>query len=164
MVIHQDDTNKQRTVSIAATVHVPLLFMRIFGFSDGTVASSATAARRDVVLVLVIDRSSSMTPALPDLKTGAAYFTSQFQAGRDRLGLVVFGGSALVAYPSGDWNNTTPAGPNTSFKASPDSSASPNMLTSISNIAVESNTGTAEALMLAYKELVAANQPGALNR
>jgi hypothetical protein len=37
------------------------------------------------------------------------------------------------------------------------------MLTSISNVAVASNTGTAEALMLAWAELKAANQPGALN-
>ncbi len=37
------------------------------------------------------------------------------------------------------------------------------MLTSISNIVIGSNTGSADGLMLAYKELQAANQPGALN-
>jgi hypothetical protein len=113
-------------------------------------------------MILVLDRSSSMTPALQALKDGATYFVSQFQSGRDRLGLVAFGGSAIVAYPPSDWNKAVPTGPDTAFK-DPDTVASPNILTSISNIAIGSNTGTAEALMLAYKEIVAANQPGALN-
>ena len=167
IVAAQDDANKRRTVTVTARVSVPLLFMRILGFSTGTVSATGQAARRDVVLVLVLDRSSSMTPALASLQAGATYFVSQFQAGRDRLGLVAFGGSALVAYPPTDWgkdpNTATLAGPDTSFENTPDSSASPNILTSISNIAIGSNTGTAEALILAYKELKAANQPGALN-
>jgi hypothetical protein len=103
-----------------------------------------------------------MTPALQATKDGATYFVNQFQSGRDRLGLVVFGGSAIVAYPPTDWNNTAPAGPDTAFK-DPDTASSPNILTSISNMAIGTNTGTADALMLAYKELLAANQPGALN-
>jgi Flp pilus assembly protein TadG len=163
IVAAQDNANKRRTVSITASVQVPLLFMRILGVTTGTVAATGQAARRDVVLVLVIDRSSSMTPAMAALQAGATYFTNQFTSGRDRLGMVVFGGSAIVAYPPTDWNNATPTGPDTSFKDTPDSAAVPNMLTSITNIGVFSNTGTADALMLAYKELKAANQPGALN-
>jgi Flp pilus assembly protein TadG len=163
IVAAQDNLNKRRTVTATATVHVPLLFMRILGFSSGTVSATGQAARRDVVMVLVLDRSSSMTPALSALQAGATYFVGQFQAGRDRLGLVAFGGSAIVAYPPTDWNNSNPTGPDTAFENTPDSAASPNMLTSISNVAIGSNTGTAEALMLAYKELQAANQPGALN-
>jgi Flp pilus assembly protein TadG len=163
IVAAEDNTNKRRTVSVAATVQVPLLFMRILGFSSGTVTSRGMSARRDVVMVLVLDRSSSMTPALQALKDGATYFVNQFQPSRDRLGLVAFGGSAIVAYPPLDWNNAAPTGPDTAFKNTPDTAASPNMLTSISNIAIGSNTGTAEALMLGYKELKAANQPGALN-
>jgi Flp pilus assembly protein TadG len=162
IVAAQDNSNKRRTVSVTASVQVPLLFMRILGFSSGTVTASGQAARRDVVLVLVLDRSSSMTPALQALKDGATYFVNQFQSGRDRLGLVVFGGSAIVAYPPTDWNNTSPAGPDTAFK-DPDTASSPNILTSVSNMAIGTNTGTADALMLAYKELLAANQPGALN-
>jgi len=165
VIAAQDDTNMRRTVQISASVDVPLLFMRVLGFSNAKIAASGQAARRDVVLVLVIDRSSSMSDKIQAVKDGATYFTKQFQAGRDRLGLVVFGGSALVAYPPGDWNKATAnfTGPNTDFMKTPDSSAVPNMLTSISNIADSSNTGTAEGMMLAYKELVAAAQPGALN-
>jgi Flp pilus assembly protein TadG len=163
IVAAEDNLNKRRTVSVAASVQVPLLFMRILGFSSGTVGAKGMAARRDVVMILVLDRSSSMTPALQALKDGATYFVSQFQSGRDRVGLVAFGGSAIVAYPPSDWNKAVPTGPDTAFKDTPDSASSPNILTSISNIAIGSNTGSAEALMLAYKELVAANQPGALN-
>jgi Flp pilus assembly protein TadG len=166
IVAAEDNTNKRRTVSVAATVQVPLLFMRILGFSSGSVTARGMAARRDVVMVLVLDRSSSMTPSLQALKDGATYFVNQFQAGRDRVGLVAFGGSALVAYPPGDWPkdyyDLTAGGPDTAFKDA-DTPASPNVLTSISNIVIGSNTGSAEGLMLAYKELRAANQPGALN-
>jgi Flp pilus assembly protein TadG len=167
IVAAQDDTNKRRTVSVAATVQVPLLFMRIMGFNASTVGASGMAARRDVVLVLVLDRSSSMGPALAALQSGATYFVSQFQPSRDRLGLVVFGGSAIIAYPSGDWLKDPQAaglsGPDTSWASTPDSSAAPNIYTSINNIAIDSNTGTAEALMYAWDEIKAAAQPGALN-
>jgi Flp pilus assembly protein TadG len=97
IVAAEDNLNKRRTVTVSASVTVPLLFMRILGFSSGTVTAKGTAARRDVVMVLVLDRSSSMTLAIQGLRDGATYFVNQFQAGRDRLGLVVFGGSAIVA-------------------------------------------------------------------
>jgi Flp pilus assembly protein TadG len=167
MVIYQDNQNAQRTVSIAASVNVPLIFMRILGFSNGTVTSRSTAARRDVVLMLVLDQSSSMTPAIAALQAAATYFVQQFQPGRDRLGLVALAGSAIIAYPYGDWGkdpvSATLAGPDTSWANTPDSALAPNIYTSINNLVPRSNTGTAEALMYAYDELVAANQPGALN-
>jgi Flp pilus assembly protein TadG len=167
IIIYQDNVNKQRTVAIQANVQVPLLFMRILGFSNGTVTSYATAARRDVVLVLVIDRSSSMNNTINGVQVittlqqaATTNFVDQFQSNTDKLGLVVFGGSALVAYPPADWNNGTanPVGPSVSFATD-----TPNMDTLINSIVVGSNTNTAEALTLAYKELVAANEPGALN-
>jgi Flp pilus assembly protein TadG len=169
VIAAEDNANKRRTVTVAASVKVPLLFMRVLGFSNATVAAKGQAARRDVVLVLVIDRSSSMVDQIGTVRDSATFFVNQFQSARDKLGLVVFGGSAIIAYPSTDWlkDTTNPAtvlsGPDTNFKTTPDSAAVPNMLTSLSNIQSSSNTGTADALMLAYKELVAANQPGALN-
>ena len=163
VVIYQDNTNKQRTVSISASVQVPLIFMRILGFSRGTVTSTATAARRDVVMVLVIDRSGSMGAELGAVQSGASYFVNQFAAGRDKLGLVLISGSAYVAYPPSDWGTNPPTGatgPDLNFKGSTET---PNMLTTISNVVSGSNTATAEGLMLAWKELQAANEPGALN-
>jgi Flp pilus assembly protein TadG len=163
VVIYQDNTNKQRTVSIAASVQVPLVFMRILGFSSGTVTSTATAARRDVVMVLVIDRSGSMGTEMSAVQAGATYFVNQFAAGRDKLGLVLISGGAYVAYPPADWGTNPPTGatgPDVYFKGTTET---PNMLTTISNMVSGSNTGTAEGLMLAWKELQAANEPGALN-
>jgi hypothetical protein len=77
---------------------------------------------------------------------------------------VVFGGSALVAYPQPDWNNGGAAliGPQTTFAAA-DGTMGPKMDDLINATVVGSNTNTAEALTLAYNELVAANLPGALN-
>ena len=169
VVAAEDNANKRRTVTIAASVDVPLLFMRVLGFSTARVAAKGQAARRDVVLVLVIDRSSSMVAQMATVRDSATFFVNQFQSARDRLGLVVFGGSAIIAYPPTDWPKdvtnaaTVLNGPDTGFKDTPDSADVPNMLTSISNIRSVTNTGTAEGLVLAYKELVAANQPGALN-
>ncbi len=163
VVIYQDNTNKQRTVSIAASVQVPLIFMRMLGFSNGTVTSTATAARRDVVMVLVIDRSGSMGDELAAVQSGATYFVNQFAAGRDKLGLVLISGGSYVAYPPADWGTNPPTGatgPDVYFKGTTET---PNMLTTISNMVSGSNTGTAEGLMLAWKELQAADEPGALN-
>jgi Flp pilus assembly protein TadG len=163
IVIYQDNTNKQRSVSLAAAVQVPLIFMRILGFSAGTVTARGTASRRDVVMVLVIDRSVSMGTELPAVQAGATYFVNQFSAGRDKLGLVLISGGAFVAYPPSDWGKNPPTGatgPDVNFNGTTET---PNMLTTISNIVSDSNTNTAEGLMLAWKELQAANETGALN-
>ena len=153
-------------MSLAASVNVPLIFMRILGFSNGTVTSRGTAARRDVVMVLVIDRSGSMGAELGAVQQGTTYFVNQFAANRDKLGLVLISGSAFVAYPPADLgkNPSTPptaaTGPDVNFKGTTET---PNMITTIGNMVSGSNTGTAEGLMLAWRELQAANDPGALN-
>jgi uncharacterized protein YbaA (DUF1428 family) len=137
--------------------------MRLLGLSTGTVASSATASRRDVVMVLVIDRSGSMVAELPPLQSGAEYFVDQFSSGRDKLGLVLIGGSSLVAYPPTDWGKNPPTGatgPDVHFK---DETVTPSVIDSLAAMKSGSNTGTAEGLMLAWKELQAVNEPGALN-
>jgi len=167
----QDDVNKMRNVQIVASLQVPLLFMRILGFSTGRVTATGTASRRDVVMVMVIDRSGSMSTELTALQQGATYFVSQFQGGRDKLGLVLMAGSSIVAYPPTDWGTypptgpgwqvNPPTGPDTNFNST---SVSPNMLDSLNNmVSSGGNTGMAEALQIAYKELKAANEPGALN-
>jgi len=172
--VTQDDTNKLRSVSVVASVTVPLLFMRILGFSNGTVTSRGTASRRDVVMVIVIDRSGSMGTELPAVQAGAEYFVSQFAANRDKLGLVLMAGSSIVAYPPGDWLTTPPAtigavttstGPDVNFKSSGNPAIdTPNLMTSLENmVSSGGNTGMAEALTLAHYELQKIDEPGALN-
>src|ERR1017187_7130618 len=44
IIAAQDDANKRRTVTITASVQVPLLFMRVLGFSTGTLPATGMAA------------------------------------------------------------------------------------------------------------------------
>jgi Flp pilus assembly protein TadG len=157
-------TYKMRTVLVKASAAMPTLFMRILGMPISTVASSGLASRRDVRVILVMDRSSSMagfytginqTP--PSINDRALKFVNGFSGagdlgGRDEVGLVVFGGSAIVAYPPRDitkdyldYTKFTP--PDNNFKVST------NIPTYIKDLAPGSNTGTAEALYLAYMTL-----------
>jgi Flp pilus assembly protein TadG len=158
----EEDTStsiKRRTVEINAAVDVPLLFMRVFGKNSATVRAYGKAARRDVRLVLVLDRSSSMSGVITSLKNAAVEFVNNFAEGRDQVGLVVFGGSAIVAFPPRDpVNPAGGTGPANNFK-----SANPSVTTLINTINSGSNTGTAEALWLAYQELTKNPLPGALN-
>ena len=84
---------------------------------------------------------------------GPRNLSDRFAEGRDNVGLMVFGGSSVTAFP-----NPSPYGPVSNFK-----SASPNVDTLISQTVNGGNTGTAQALWLAYQELVKRNEPGALN-
>jgi Flp pilus assembly protein TadG len=146
------DLLSTHTVNVAATVNVPLLFMRILGPGYNTVASSAQATRRDSRIVVVLDRSGSMATQIANLKTAAAQFTGLF-VGTDELGLVVYGSTAIVAYPTGRPYNTSPTsagGPDSSFATSHTGGDMPDMIAAIQS---GGDTGTAEALSLAYIEL-----------
>jgi Flp pilus assembly protein TadG len=144
---------KTRTVSSVARVVAPTYFMRILGFVSTTLVANSVASRRDVNMVLVLDRSSSMSGVMSAMLAAARGFVEKFAEGRDNVGLMVFGGSSVTAFP-----NPSPHGPVSNFK-----SASPNVDTLISRIVNGGNTGTAQALWLAYQELVKRNEPGALN-
>ena len=89
-----------RTVSLEGRAKAPTFFMRIWGFNELSVKSGATASRRDVNLMLVLDRSASLHPsnasAWDDVQQAAIFFVEQFDDSRDRLGLVTFGTSAAV--------------------------------------------------------------------
>lgn len=156
--VEKNDVSALRTVSIHANVQTPLLFTRLMGFTSMLVAAAGQSSRRDVVLVMVLDRSGSMSAELTAIQQASTYFTSLFSQGRDHLGLVLIGGSSLVAYPSGDWNNTAPLGPRTSFGTD-----NPSLSGQISIVKSGSNTGTADGLSLAYQELAATAATGALN-
>jgi len=142
-----------RTVTIQASVVSPLYFLRILGFQTQTIATQSQTSRRDVNVELVLDRSSSMSGAMTAMLAAARTFIAQFAEGRDNVGLIVFGGAAVLAFP-----NPSPSGPQSNFK-----SATPSVDTLISETVNGGNTGTAQALNMAYNELVKKNDPGALN-
>ena len=143
-----------RQVSLSGTAVAPAWFMRFFGRGDMTVNAAAIAIRRDVNLMLVLDRSGSMNrapgsnpgpTAFDDLQAAATAFVDNFDNSRDRLGLVVFGTAARV--------DERPA---TNFKADIKSAIN-------AHVADNSGTNLPDAMWLAYNELRVLNDPGALN-
>jgi Flp pilus assembly protein TadG len=159
-------TYKVKSISISATAIMPTLFMRILGMPNVQVSSSGLAQRRDVRVVVAVDRSSSMgayytginqtPPSIQDmlLEFVDGFSGSSDYGGRDQLGFVVFGGSAILAYPSRniatdytDYTKFTP--PDNNFKVN----ANGNIPGYIADLSAGSNTGTAEALYLAYMAL-----------
>lgn len=140
---------KVRTVQVLAAVNSPLYFMRVLGFTSTRVSATGQASRRDVNVILVLDRSSSMlTAGACNIMVNAAIsFVDKFTEGRDRLGLVTFMAAAHLDYA-----------PTLNFKTQ-----NPTLEAMIGTLACGGNTGTAQALNIAYKQIQNINEPGALN-
>jgi hypothetical protein len=113
------------------------------------VLRAATATRRDVNVMMVLDRSGSMEQAhaIDDLQDAAGKFVNKFAAGRDKVGMLTFGGASYLPYRL-----------SVNFKT-----GSPNIPDMIRNIEGGGATNTSQALWLAYNELQAQDEPGALN-
>jgi len=165
-IVTQDNANMRILVTLQASVRVPLVFLQ-YVQNTALVRASAIAARRYLRLVLVLDRSSSMSGAPlaalklavsnTNLANGPYGFVQDFFEGQDDLGLVVLGASAIVAYPPRDPTiaGGGGSGPDSNFKTI----SNPNIPTLVNMIVDESNTATAEAITLAYKELQKNPQP-----
>jgi Flp pilus assembly protein TadG len=142
-------TPNYRTVTTSATLSAPLYFLRILGQNTTTIAASSQAGRRDVVMMLVLDRSSSMnyvfqgTTACAIMVTDATQFLNYFAPGRDMVGLVVFG-SSVYTYPPTATFTTPDANGNT-------------VASLISGITCQGNTNTDEAMYQAYNQLTVTN-------
>jgi len=154
-----DDTStpNYRTVSVSATAQAPLYFLRTLKQQFATINASSVAGRRDVLLMLVLDRSISMNgvvagtgqTACAIMQTDAAAFVNYFAPGRDQLGLVAFG-SSVFFYPS-----------TTSF-TTPD--ANGNTIQSlIGQLTCNDNTASAAAIDAAYQELIRVNNSKRMN-
>jgi Flp pilus assembly protein TadG len=159
--INYSAVNGANTISVYATVKVPLLFMRIFNMQFSTVAATGTATRAFTRVELVLDRSGSMNNVdpisglnvCPTMISGAKNFVGMFTPGTDELGMVALGGSSLVAYPETRPYNNSPAsvgGPDTSFATNSTTGPMFDMLNAMN---CGGGTGSAEALALAYIEL-----------
>src|SRR6267143_3351475 len=123
--------------------------MNIFNVHSVDVKSSGTATRRGLVLMLVLDKSSSMNTATTPsacsvMRTAAGQFIGMFSP-YDRIGMVTFDYTATLDYaPSTSYNDGTLAG-------------------KISSITCNNNTNTTSALNLAYQQIVNTNLPLAEN-
>lgn len=137
----------QRTITVTAHVTAPAMFMRFLNFSSTNINASAQTVRKDVNVVLVLDRSGSMTASgsCNPMKQAAINFVNNFAEGRDNLGLVTFSTSTDVNFPIS----------NTNFKAQTS--------TAINTVVCNGSTSSAAGLWYAYDQLVGLNQPAALN-
>ncbi len=148
--VDSTSTPNYRTVTTSATLSAPLYFLRVLGQSSTTIAASSQAGRRDVLMMLVLDRSSSMddypfqgsTPCVWMVQD-ATQFLNYFAPGRDMVGLVVFGSAVFTYTPTATF--TTP-------------DANGNTVASlIGQITCGGNTNTDEAMYQAYNQITTEN-------
>jgi Flp pilus assembly protein TadG len=133
-------------IKVTASVSAPTYFMNLFKVHNINVAASGTASRRGLVLMLVLDQSSSMGTgagsACEVMKTAAENFLTLLSP-FDQVGLVTFDLTAnMMDSPTTDHTQV-----NNDIKA----------------IGCGSNTNTISALELAYEQIKKTNLPLALN-
>jgi Flp pilus assembly protein TadG len=162
------DLSNLRQVTVTATTTVPAWFMAYFGFKGTTLSLTGQASRKDVVAMLVLDRSGSMcsvnggNPAPPcgkgdgtpcaSMISAAKVFTGSFAAGRDQIGMLTFAdGYYLDTAPT--VNFQTVLGYTNSSSGNGD----------IDNITCAGGTGTPAAMSIAYNQLYELSEPGAMN-
>lgn len=148
-VVIDESVSYQRTVTVTASVVEPTLFMQWLNFMSTTVTATAATIRKDVNIMMVMDRSGSLqaSGSCAPLIAAAQNFVGQFSPGNDNVGLVTFASTTYLNFP-----------PATTFE-----SASPNVVTMLGNIACSGSTSTANGLWMGYQQLIALNQPSALN-
>lgn len=139
----------QRSVAVTATSNAPLYFLRWLGSSSTQISYSATATRRDVNVMIVMDRSGSLadTGSCVPLQQAAITFVNKFANGRDNVGVTTFATSSMVDFPAA-----------TNFL-----SASTNIPTILGELTCTGATSTALGLYNGYSQLIGLNQPNALN-
>jgi Mg-chelatase subunit ChlD len=140
------DSTYMRSVTTTASVDLPFVFLRALRLDHTTLHASAKATRRDVNIMIVMDRSGSLATSgsCAPLKAAAVSFVEKFAEKRDNLGLVTFATSSKV-----DVALTT------SFKTSVEST--------LNSVICTGGTSSAQALWQSYQALASLAQTGALN-
>jgi len=154
-VINDPNVAQLRDVTVTASTNAPTYFMKWFNYNSVTVVASGKASRRDVVVMMVLDRSGSMTlnNSCALMIQAAKLFTGQFAEGRDQIGLVTFGDNFYInSSPTVNFQST--------LGYSNDSGSGAGVLDTIT---CSGGTGTAAAVAMGFNELYRMNLPGALN-
>ncbi|MEP7362273.1 MAG: vWA domain-containing protein [Acidobacteriota bacterium] len=140
---------RRRTVAVTGSVMAPTYFMRVFGYTRTKVQANGTATRRDVNIIMVLDRSGSMSTSgsCQPMKDAAKQFVGLFANGRDRIGMITYSTGYFQAFPhTMDFLTTTP-----------------NINTKIDSITCTGYTNTSTAVSEAYTHISTINEPGVLN-
>ena len=170
IVVNSPGNANLRQVTVTATTNVPAWFMRFLGFTSTALSASGQASRKDLIAMLVLDRSGSMcavngvsgsqpcsksnsTTACAAMITAAKNFTGAFAEGRDQIGMLTFSdGYYLDSKPTTNFQTLLGY-----------SNAAGSANGAIDNITCGGGTGTAAAISLAYNELYKIAEPGAMN-
>jgi len=136
VTVTKDDTKHTLTATATASVSVPTYFMRILHFDSSTVAATGQASRRNAIVVLVLDRSGSMTNkgSCDALISNAQDFVNRFVDDFDTVGLVTFQTSANIDFT-----------PVKKFKSS-----TPSLKSTLDKLVCGGNTNAAAGLKKAY--------------
>lgn len=137
-------------INVASTASAPTYFMKILNVNGVTVSAVSETVRREVKIIMVLDRSGSLanSDSCDDLREAAKGFTDSFIDGRDQLGMVTFGTSYRIDFPIA-----------TNFK----STSGTTLPTMINNINCTGGTNSAAAYWTGYQALVANPEAGVLN-
>ena len=140
------DSTYMRSITTTASVDLPFVFMRALGLDHITLNVTAKATRRDVNIMIVMDRSGSLTTSgsCTPLKAAAVNFVDKFAEGRDNLGLITFATSSRVDVPLTTTFKTTVEG-------------------TLNSLVCTGATSSAQALWQSYQQLANLAQTGALN-
>jgi Flp pilus assembly protein TadG len=151
-------------ISVRAEVAAPVYFMKFWGIPKVPISVEGKASRRNLVLIMVLDKSSSMgsrSSAVGTLPTTLASNATScegmvFAAGQmpdyfspyDNIGMVSFDYTAYKDFPA-----------STNFKGT----GSGTLKDKISRISCGNNTNTTAALQAAYEEIQRIDQKLAVN-
>jgi Flp pilus assembly protein TadG len=169
-VVDSPSNANLRQVTVTASTRVPTWFMKYLGFSGTNLTVTGQASRKDIVAMLVLDRSGSMcsvngatanppcnkgstTTPCSAMITDAKNFTGAFAEGRDQIGLLTFSdGYYLESKPTVNFQTVL------GYSNSSGSSTG-----TIDSINCNGGTGTAAAVSMAYNQLYQIAEPGAMN-
>jgi Flp pilus assembly protein TadG len=168
-VVNSPSEANLRQVTVTATTSVPTWFMKYMGFNFTNLSVTGQASRKDLVAMLVLDRSGSMCAingvAQPQpcgandgspcaaMIVAAKNFTGALAAGRDQVGLLTFSDGYYIDQP-----------PTTNFQALLGyTNESGSGSGDIDGITCAGGTGTPAAMSIAYNELYKLAEPGAMN-
>jgi Flp pilus assembly protein TadG len=170
IVVDSPGNANLRQVTVTASTSVPTWFMKYLGFSATNLSVTGQASRKDIVAMLVLDRSGSMcsingatanppcnkastTTPCSAMINYAKNFTGSFAEGRDQIGLLTFSdGYYLESKPTVNFQSLL------GYSNSSGSSTG-----TIDSINCNGGTGTAAAVSMAYNQLYQIAEPGAMN-